>query len=53
MALVFVRFRRGVTAVEEYGEGERAHRVAYSALKHKYEQHAAVHLPRGSGDVGP
>lgn len=26
------------SAVEEYGEGERAHRVAYSALKHSYEK---------------
>ncbi|MET9514439.1 ChaB family protein [Streptomyces sp. NPDC002994] len=26
------------SAVEEYGEGERAHRVAFSALKHKYEK---------------
>lgn len=25
-------------AVEEYGEGERAHRVAYAALKHSYEK---------------
>ncbi|MGV0794136.1 ChaB family protein [Mycolicibacterium sp. XJ1819] len=25
-------------AVEEYGEGQRAHRVAYSALKHSYEK---------------
>ena len=25
-------------AVKEYGEGERAHRVAYSALKHSYEK---------------
>jgi cation transport regulator ChaB len=25
-------------AVEEYGEGERAHRVAYSALKHKFQK---------------
>ena len=25
-------------AAEEYGEGERAHRVAYSALKHKFEK---------------
>lgn len=25
------------SAVEEYGEGERAHRVAYGALKHTYE----------------
>jgi cation transport regulator ChaB len=26
------------SAVEEYGEGERAHRVAYSALKHSFEK---------------
>jgi cation transport regulator ChaB len=25
-------------AVEEYGEGERAHRTAYSALKHSFEK---------------
>ena len=25
-------------AAEEYGEGERAHRVAYSAVKHSYEK---------------
>jgi len=25
-------------AVEQYGEGERAHRVAYAALKHGYEK---------------
>ncbi|MGE2728169.1 ChaB family protein [Mycolicibacterium vaccae] len=25
-------------AAEEYGEGERAHRVAYNALKHSYEK---------------
>ena len=25
-------------AAEQYGEGERAHRVAYSALKHSYEK---------------
>ena len=25
-------------AVEEYGEGERAHRTAYAALKHSYEK---------------
>lgn len=25
-------------AVEQYGEGERAHRVAYSALKHGFEK---------------
>lgn len=26
------------SAVDEYGEGERAHRTAYSALKHSYEK---------------
>ncbi len=26
------------SAVEEYGEGERAHRVAYGALKHRFEK---------------
>jgi len=26
------------SAVEEYGEGERAHRVAFSALKHGFEK---------------
>lgn len=26
------------SAVEEYGEGQRAHRVAYSALKHTFEK---------------
>ncbi|MGN6251031.1 MAG: ChaB family protein [Marmoricola sp.] len=25
-------------AVEEYGEGERSHRTAYSAVKHSYEK---------------
>jgi cation transport regulator ChaB len=26
------------SAVDEYGEGERAHRTAFSALKHSYEK---------------
>lgn len=26
------------SAVDEYGEGERAHRTAYAALKHEYEK---------------
>ncbi|GAA1771317.1 MULTISPECIES: ChaB family protein [Streptomonospora] len=26
------------SAVDTYGEGERAHRVAYAALKHQYEK---------------
>ncbi len=27
------------SAAETYGEGERAHRTAYSALKHQFEKH--------------
>src|SRR3954447_21471260 len=26
------------SAAEQYGEGERAHRVAYAAVKHSYEK---------------
>lgn len=26
------------SAVEQYGEGQRSHRTAYAALKHKYEK---------------
>jgi len=26
------------SAAQQYGEGERAHRTAYSALKHSYEK---------------
>jgi cation transport regulator ChaB len=26
------------SAVEEYGDGERAHRVAFAALKHSFEK---------------
>jgi cation transport regulator ChaB len=26
------------SAAEQYGDGERAHRVAYSALKHSFEK---------------
>ena len=40
-------------AVEEYGEGERAHRVAYSALKHSYEKvgdHWEAKEQRGPSD---
>lgn len=40
-------------AAEEYGEGERAHRVAYSALKHSYEKvgdHWEAKTRRGPSD---
>ena len=33
-------------AVEQYGEGERAHRVAYSALKHKFEKKGDRWVPK-------
>jgi cation transport regulator ChaB len=34
-------------AVEEYGEGERAHRVAYAALKHTHEKVGDRWKPKG------
>ncbi len=42
------------SAAEEYGEGERAHRVAYSALKHSYEKvgdHWEAKEKRGPSDA--
>ena|SRR6478609_6182 len=41
-------------AAEEYGEGERAHRVAYSALKHSFEKvgdHWEPKAQRGPSDA--
>ncbi len=35
------------SAAETYGEGERAHRVAYSALKHKFEKKGDRWVPKG------
>ncbi|MDA2803867.1 ChaB family protein [Nocardiopsis suaedae] len=40
------------SAVEEYGEGERAHRVAFAALKHKYEK-VGDHWERKKSGSGP
>lgn len=34
------------SAAEQYGEGERAHRVAYSALKHKFEKKGNRWVPK-------
>ena len=34
-------------AAKEYGDGERAHRVAYSALKHSYEKVGDHWEPKG------
>lgn len=41
------------SAVEEYGEGERAHRVAYSALKHSYEKVGDHWERKEAGRRGP
>lgn len=41
-------------AVEEYGEGERAHRVAYAALKHTFEKRGDHWEPKdGRGPSDP
>ncbi len=34
------------SAVEEYGEGERAHRTAFAALKHTYEKRGDHWVPK-------
>ena len=39
------------SAADEYGEGERAHRVAYSALKHSFEKVGDHWEPKG--EKGP
>jgi cation transport regulator ChaB len=41
------------SAVEQYGEGERAHRVAFSALKHTYEKVADHWERKEQGRKGP
>ncbi len=42
------------SAAETYGEGKRAHRVAYSALKHKFERKGDRWAPKGhKGPSGP
>ena len=43
------------SAVETYGEGERAHRTAFSALKHEFEKvgdHWEQKAERGPSDQG-
>jgi cation transport regulator ChaB len=35
------------SAVEIYGEGERAHRTAYAALKHEYRKSGDRWVPKG------
>jgi cation transport regulator ChaB len=34
-------------AVEQYGEGERAHRTAYASLKHEYRKSGDRWVPKG------
>lgn len=36
------------SAVDTYGEGERAHRTAYAALKHSFEKKGDRWVPKGS-----
>jgi cation transport regulator ChaB len=41
------------SAVEQYGEGQRAHRVAYAALKHTHEKVGDHWEPKDKGAKGP
>ncbi|NUV51369.1 cation transport regulator ChaB [Streptomyces coelicolor] len=41
------------SAVKQYGEGERAHRVAYGALKHTYEKVGDHWERKEGGRKGP
>lgn len=41
------------SAVEEYGDGERAHRTAYASLKHSFEKVGDHWEPKEGGRKGP
>ncbi|MEW2355003.1 ChaB family protein [Spirillospora sp. NPDC029432] len=41
------------SAAEEYGEGRRAHQVAYAALKHTHEKVGDHWEPKAGGGKGP
>jgi len=41
------------SAVEEYGEGERAHRTAFASLKHSFEKVGDRWEPKAGGKKGP
>lgn len=41
------------SAVESYGEGERAHRTAFAALKHTHEKVSDHWEPKPDGRKGP
>ncbi len=40
-------------AVDQYGEGERAHRTAYGSLKHSFEKVGDHWEPKDQGAKGP
>ncbi|WP_101830714.1 ChaB family protein [Frankia canadensis] len=40
-------------AVQEYGEGRRAHQTAFSALKHSFEKVGDHWEPKAGGSKGP
>lgn len=41
------------SAVQQYGEGERSHRVAFGALKHSFEKVGDHWEPKEGGRKGP
>ena len=41
------------SAVEQYGEGERAHRTAFGSLKHSFEKVGDHWEPKNEGAKGP
>jgi cation transport regulator ChaB len=41
------------SAVQEYGEGERAHRTAFGAVKHSFEKVGDHWEPKEDGHKGP
>ncbi|MGQ5264734.1 ChaB family protein [Micromonospora sp. ZYX-F-536] len=41
------------SAVDSYGEGERAHRTAFSAVKHSFEKVGDHWEPKSGGRKGP
>jgi ChaB/Rho termination factor, N-terminal domain len=41
------------SAVQQYGEGERSHRTAYSSLKHSFEKVGDHWEPKEEGRKGP
>src|SRR6266550_2866212 len=46
-------FKAHDSAVQTYGEGERAHRTAFSAVKHSFEKVGDHWEPKDEGRKGP